>query len=355
MIKIAYIINSIRKNGPTNVLINMLKGLDYSRYKPTVITLIDEDDEKMIEDIRKQAISVIQLKMGKNFVTMFKTSLLRKIVDENEFDIIHTHSHIPTIMAQNLNVKKITTVHCRLKEDFCDTYGKIKGNIINLFYITALKKYNKVVSCSKSTNDIVCKKIMNSTYIRNGIDFSHEKNTHEIRKNLNIPNDAIVYMYAGILNNRKNVIKMLETFSNNLKENEYLIILGSGILEEQVKKYESKNIKILGFKNNVADYMNISNVYVSFSLSEGFPISVIEALSQNMLLLLSDIPSHKEFFTMDKSKYIGEYFNENNFLEKLSKIRKKINSKVLSRYMQQKYLSSSAMMKEYEKEYNSIL
>ena len=41
-----------------------------------------------------------------------------------------------------------------------------------------------------------------------------------IRKQLNIPSNSIIYIYAGNYSKGKNVLKMLSFFEKNLKENE---------------------------------------------------------------------------------------------------------------------------------------
>ena len=69
--------------------------------------------------------------------------------------------------------------------------------------------------------------------------------------------------------------------------------------------------------------MNISDVYVSASKSEGFSISVLEALSCGLGLFLSDIPSHREVVEMGQDVYLGETFSQQDFSNKLSKLRSK--------------------------------
>ena len=67
------------------------------------------------------------------------------------------------------------------------------------------------------------------------------------------------------------------------------------MLEERLRKqYESENIIFKGSVKNVYDYLDQSDYYVSASLSEGLPNSVLEAISMELPVLLSDIPAHKE-------------------------------------------------------------
>ena len=91
-----------------------------------------------------------------------------------------------------------------------------------------------------------------------------------------------------------------------------------------------------------------SDIYTSFSTSEGLPVSIIEALNSGLLLLLSNIDSHREIVNIDKTMYIGEIFDD-DFSE-----RKKIVSHSKrndSTELQKKYLSEKSMMKLYEQFY----
>lgn len=357
MIKIAFIINSLRNNGPVNVLLNMVYGIDRQKYNVSVITLIDENDENIINELKNINVTVIELNLKKNIFSMFSSKKLSKVIADENFDIIHTHSHVPTVMASGVRVKKVSTVHCRLNEDFEDTYGKVKGKIINFFYVNALKKYDKVISCSKAVNDVVSKYIKDSTYVMNGIDFQFEKDNRkkELLKELKISLNAKIYIYLGGLTYRKNVLTMVNKMDELMNDDEYLLLLGDGDLKNEIDVITKRNdhIKLLGFIDDVKQYLLISDYYVSFSTSEGLPISVIEALSCNLKVFLSDIPSHKEFFNIDNKKYIGEYFNGKNIKEKLNELRKE--SRCDSFELYKSNFTSKCMMKRYMKIYDDIL
>ena len=58
---------------------------------------------------------------------------------------------------------------------------------------------------------------------------------------------------------------------------------------------------------------------------------------------------------IDKNIYVGEYFNKDNFSEKIDIIRKKVNNKPDDKKIaefQKKYLSDISMSKGYEKYYD---
>lgn len=363
MIKILYMINFLTNSGPTRVLQNILKNLDKSKYKITVLTLIDENDKDIVNKLRNDGIDVIELKYEKSLNSILKNR--KKIISQIEKcapNIIHTHGIVSTMIVQTKSIKskKVTTIHNNIFEDYKCTYGRLKGVIFAYLHILALKRFDEVICCSKTSYDIMKKYIHKATFVRNGIDIEEKSNRKEIRnkirEDLKINKDAIIYTYGGNINSVKRVVKLIDMFKNALEENEYLLIVGDGPLMEKAKKCakENSNIIFTGFKTNIIDYFLASDVYVSYSSSEGFSISIIEALSCGLNLLLSDIPSHKECFEIDSNYYLGEYYNSKNFVEKKKNLKYNIknkNNKDEIIKFQDTYLSSVVMTDGYIKYY----
>src|SRR5690606_8823776 len=101
-----------------------------------------------------------------------------------------------------------------------------------------------------------------------------------------------------------------------------LIILGTGPLFSEIKKEESNSIIIPGFKSNIYDYLYISDYYISSSITEGLPMSVLEALSMHKPVLLSNIDSHYEIL---EGATIGTTFkldNSDDFVKKFNQLLK---------------------------------
>lgn len=128
---------------------------------------------------------------------------------------------------------------------------------------------------------------------------------------------------------------------------EYLLVLGKGEKEAECKAKADDHVRMLGFQTDPIAYMNISDVYVSASKSEGFSISVLEALSCGLGLFLSDIPSHCEVVEMGQDVYLGETFSPDDFEVKLDALRKKKIDKVEISAFQEKELSAKEMTKQY--------
>ena len=360
-IKLGFIINSLNNSGPSNVLLNIINEISPKIYDVTIITIFEGNDINLVERLNKKKIKVID----KGYQSRLKYLLFGKKELEQDclvmnFDIIHTHGFIPDCVCSKIktSAKKISTIHCNLFEDYTDTYGKIRGIIYAWMEIISLRKFDRIICCSESVKKALQKYITKAEFILNGVNLKDTKiDKIKERKKLHIPQNSTVFIYVGSITKRKNVAMLIEKFTKYHLKNEYLLILGEGELYDKCKENSDANVIFLGFQNNPTKYLKLSDFYISASKSEGFSISIIEAMGCGLGLFLSDIPSHNETMQLDSEIYLGEIFTQYNFEEKLQDIRKnqnKINHEIIKRLQKEK-LSAKSMSVQYEKKYIEML
>lgn len=362
MIKITFVINYITNNGPSNVVLDIIRNLDRRQYSISLITLFEGNDERIVADLRNDGIQVFPCKtLSRAKCLLGQDREFQDIVHRESFVIIHSHGIVPDILSSRVKTaaKKITTLHNNMFEDYVQTYGKVKAKIFIKMHLDALKKMDCCVGCSKSVYQVMRKYLRNASYIRNGIKPKIAKHT-VTRKELNIPEDAVVFVFSGVLNYRKNVTFLIENFVKQHQKDEYLLVLGDGPDKEKCRQLEDDHVKMLGFQDDPAAYYNISDIYASASRSEGFSISVLEALSCGLGLFLSDIPSHREVIDMGQAIYLGELFELQDTGESYSESFKRIQAsygllnKSVIQNLQREQLSDIAMAKKYQKLYKKI-
>ena len=350
MIRIAYVINYIVKNGPSSVVLNIINNLDREKCEVSLITLFSGNDPEVIAQLKDNGVSVYEcttLSRMKSLLGQGKE--FSDIVDKCHFDILHTHGIIPDILSSRLRTtaKRITTIHNNMYEDYLDTYGYAESRIFIALHMAALRRLDECVCCSKSVYDVLKQHLLNASFIRNGIEPAQ---AHSVvtREEVDVPEDARVFLYAGVLNSRKNVAWLIDNFVQYHESGEYLLVLGRGEKEAECKAKADNHVRMLGFQEDPIAYMNISDVYVSASKSEGFSISVLEALSCGLGLFLSDIPSHREVVSMGQDVYLGETFSQDCFKAKLSALRKGEINKTDIMAFQEKELSAKKMAQRYK-------
>mgnify|MGYP004515770977 FL=1 len=354
MIRIAYVINYIVKNGPSSVVLNIINNIDREKYEVSLITLFSGNSPEVIAHLKSIGVSVYECTtLSRMKCLLGQCKEFDDTVRNGHYDILHTHGLIPDVVSSRLNtpVKKITTIHNNMYEDYPDNYGWIKSRIFITLHLNALKNLDKCVCCSESVYKVMKQKLSNTTFIRNGIEPICAKSV-ATREELNIPDDAKVFLYAGVLNTRKGVVNLIENFVRYRNEDEYLIVLGTGDKEAECKEKADDHVQMLGFQPDPIAYMNISDVYASASRSEGFSISVLEALSCGLGLFLSDIPSHREVVMAGKDIPVGVLFKQTDIEGALSRIRKMSLCKSTISRFQRDNLSARRMTALYDYEYS---
>lgn len=358
MIKVAYIIKEIKRGGPSKVVFNLIKNLNKDEFDISLITIVNDNDSNAVEDFKKLGIKVVELQNnGRVRFLLFGNSHLKKILKEGNYDIVHSHGFLPDYLISKLKMraKKITTIHNIMSEDYVYRYGKVKGKLLMYLHRKILGKMDLCIGCSKSVYKTLPKKLKHKTYVQNGCD-TKKVNGVVTRDSLMIPQEATVYIYAGGLLPGKNIVYLIESFKKYGKENEYLLVLGKGEELEKCLSLQDEKIKILGFQQDVTAFYKISDVYTSASKSEGFSISILEALAYGLGLFVSNIDSHKEVIENISDFYLGEVFTVNDFVEKWDLFRQKFskgNRQHIQR-AQENNFSGKAMAEKYQLLYKKV-
>jgi glycosyltransferase involved in cell wall biosynthesis len=111
------------------------------------------------------------------------------------------------------------------------------------------------------------------------------------RRELGIPDDALVFLYAGKFYKIKNLVLLINAFLKVDNTKIYLLMIGSGEQENLLKQLAAGNQRILfdGFKNQsqMPWVYRMGDVFVLPSISETWGLSVNEAMACGRTVLIS--------------------------------------------------------------------
>lgn len=183
----------------------------------------------------------------------------------------------------------------------------------------------KIVACSQSEKEAIEEQgIKNVTFINNGI------KPLQIEKKVNTSNKIII-ISVGRLSIQKNP-KLFNDIALEFIDNPNIqfIWCGDGELKSELT---SSNIKCTGWieRKTLENYLANADIYLSTSLWEGLPLSVLEAMSIGLPVILSDCVGNRDLvenngFLYNNKLEVNTYIN---ILLKNKKIIKEqgINSK----------------------------
>ncbi len=114
------------------------------------------------------------------------------------------------------------------------------------------------------------------------------------RAQLGIPEDAIVFVTAGELNQNKNQTTAIEAFAQAEIPNAYFVICGEGEKKEDLEKLICKRnmenkIILAGFRRDMFEILKASDIFVLPSFREGLPGALMEAMAAGLPCMASRI------------------------------------------------------------------
>ncbi|MFA6184413.1 MAG: glycosyltransferase family 1 protein [Parcubacteria group bacterium] len=315
--KIAIDIRNIGKQrtGSETVVLELTKGLLELDKKNKYLLLTDTDDQTVLENIRrdlnlsdKKNVKVISLEAKNKFIWAAWTMPI--FFRKNKVNIFHTEYILPFFIPRE--VKVVTHIH--------DVSFKVYRKMIlkrDLFFLDLLiprsiRRSDKIIAVSQFTKDEILKYYkVNSdkiVVVLNSINLIEKEDTREfrdyIRQKYKLPEKYILYL--GTLQPRKNVPVLMGAYArikDKIPEIK-LVLAGNKNAHNFDKKIDAvlkkdeleKDILFAGFIDTIdkAIVYKMAEVFVFASFYEGFGIPILEAMSQGVPVLASDIPPHRE-------------------------------------------------------------
>ena len=132
--------------------------------------------------------------------------------------------------------------------------------------------------------------------VHSGIDFNSEpKSAGNLRRELKIPDSAVILGTMGALTDQKDYPTLLNAFQRVADEipQAILLILGEGSLRREVEKMimELKlynKVKLMGYRKEVTDFLKLFDLYVQSSWNEGLCTSIIKAMHEGLPVISTD-------------------------------------------------------------------
>ncbi len=360
MIKILYIVSTLKRSGPTIQLLNIIRFLDKKKYDISVLTLSPEPKESCINEYRKIGIHCDSINLSRINGIFFALPKLIKYIKRIKPDIIHSQGLRPDILAGfcvNFCKKWFLTLHNYAYEDYSNRYGLIGILFAKIHWYYACK-CNNCISCSKALSERLEKIGIKSIGISNGIEVEKFKPKTEIYNIFD--KTRPFFIVSGHLSKIKNNSMVVKFFNKYFENNKgTLVFIGDGEEKNYLKSLTNKeNILFLGRVPNPEFYLKQADIIISASITEGLPNSILEGLCCGLPAVLSDIPSHEEIKEkMTKDVFVYDLTNEKDFFDKIKlaiDYLKKTSKKKISERLIENF-SAEKMSQKYQKIYTGSL
>ncbi|MCW9015928.1 MAG: glycosyltransferase, partial [Kangiellaceae bacterium] len=266
---------------------------------------------------------VPNLDQYKSLITVFMFSVkFARYLKQQGFDVLHTHLYGPitgSFLGTGLfSLKHIGTLH--------DVYS-VKERVGRGFILRLAQLFGtKLVSVSddmKSFYESYIPMARTIKNVHNGIDITC--NSKDLSDPLSSFDDGqkIRIVTVGRMIPLKRQNQQLEAMAELLRNTPIsLYFVGDGPdLEKISRKIKALNLEecvfALGNRNDVADILEHSDIFVLASESEGLSCSIIEAMGAGLPCVVSDVGGNSELIESSVNGFTFERDNFDQFAEKL--------------------------------------
>lgn len=252
-------------------------------------------------------------------------------------DILHIHSIGPSLMvpfARLLGLKVLITNH---GPDYNrQKWGKFAKKVLKLGEKLGSIYAHHIIVISEVIKNILEEKYQrkDTTLIYNGVILSQKSQNIEYIKTLGLEKNK--YMIAvGRFVEEKGLHDLVEAYKE-LDTQIQLVLVGDADHETQY----SRELKVLAKKNNVIltgfitgeelnEIFTYAKLFIMPSYHEGLPIALLEAMSYNIDILVSDIPANLEINLGER-----DYFEVKNIKSLTEKLTEKLEKEEVRNFTQ---------------------
>jgi len=292
----------------------------------------------------------------------YTMNYFKELVKKEKFDVVHHHNI--SLLGYNIlkkigHYKNLYTAH-----DYwlvCHKYDMIKGSdlclekscfscclknkkIYQFFrnsreFKKCINDIDRIIAPSEFMANILKKEFHNVEVVHNFVS--------ETTPNAKVKKIKGYFIFAGVLDKHKGILNLVKVFSELDKK---LLLVGAGKLEEGLKKIKTKNIELLGWKNQTELFSLISSAQALILPSicmENNPLIVLESLSLGTPVIGSDSGGIPEIVKKIDKKLV---FKKNSTKQLKNIIfyfdRKKYPSKTIKKIYQENF-SKKIFLKKY--------
>lgn len=269
-------------------------------------TCSNERIDRLKEKLKEWHVPCVQIDFDRDVMNISENALaykqVKQLLNGDTYDIIHCHSPIGGLItrlaarkARKRGAKVIYTAH-----GFHFYKGASKKNWLLYYPVEKVCSYFTDVLITINQEDYaLAQKKMKAKAVEYvpgiGIDltkFSSVVDKVNKRKELGVPDDAVVLFSVGELNENKNHETVIRAIADI--ENAYYIIAGKGTLQEHLQSVIdelglSDRVKLLGFRNDVGELCEVADIYVMPSFREGLSVALMEAMASGLPCVVSRI------------------------------------------------------------------
>jgi len=249
---------------------------------------------------------------------------LKEIIGVNEYSLVHCHTPVGGLLtrlvsrrARENGTSVLYTAHGFHFFHGCSRMHWLLYYPIEWWlskYTDAIITINQEDYCTVTKANFMSRKV----YLINGVGVDIEKfkqkefqDVSKLRREYGYSDNEFILLYAAELSFRKHqdllieVVDLLKDKIPNIK----LLLAGSGDLEPEYRRKVEllgvrSHVDFLGYRDDVAYLMMISDIAVSSSRQEGLPVNVIESMAAGLPVVVTNCRGNRDLVVDGQNGFV---------------------------------------------------
>lgn len=328
MKKVAHVCNTALSYKILVDKLTLLKDYNYDIY---LVSSEKGFNEELMEKYHFKYKFVEMEREIKPFRDLISIIKLKKVFEQEGFDIVHTHTAkggiIGRIAATLAGVPLV--LHTSHGLPFYEGQSKVKYQIYKAIERIGSHFCHSV--CSQNKEDIkqlksIVPKSVPLFYEGNGVDLQKldeknqivsEKKISELKDNLNIRVEQVVILVGARFEPIKDhsmLIKGLKELKEKYKKDFICLLAGEGVLENEINNQIanlklSNNVKIIGHQTDIYPYIKLADIVALTSKKEGIPRIIMESMAYSKPIVATDVLGTRELVVNNETGILVPYQN----------------------------------------------
>mgnify|MGYP003790525247 FL=1 len=260
---------------------------------------------------------------------------LKNVIRNGGYDVVHTHTPIASALVRIIcrklkHIKILYTAH-----GFHFYKGAPAKNWLLYFPLEWwLSRYTDILITINSEDYDRAKRLLKAKQVRYipgvGLDTRRFANVvvdrAKKRRELGVPSDAFVVLSVGELNTNKNHAVIIKALAKLKDPNIYYLICGKGPLDDYLRRLAAeldveRQVKLLGFRKDIAEICKVADVFAFPSLREGLGLAALEAMASGLPIITSNVHGIVDYSEDGRTGFSYTPTDVSGFAEGISRLK----------------------------------
>lgn len=296
-------------------------------------------DKPVDKELQRRGVKIFEVPFSRNplgignIKAFIKLEELQRI---NNYDIVHVHTPIAAIYGRllKLSFPSLRTIYTAHGYHFLKGGSKLGWFLYYPIEKIMAKFTDVIININKEDYEITKERLKpKRCYLLNGVGLDLDKykklsskEIQEKRKEFGLNDKDFVVLMIAEINKNKNHIQLINAM-DILKDkypNIKVLCIGDGSLREKLDKQITlknleNNIFMLGYRQDVNELINISDIGILMSYREGLPRNIMEFMACGRKVIATDIRGCRDLVCNDNVGTlvkVGDYEETARAIEK---------------------------------------